>query len=392
VSAADPLARPPSGPLTGLRIVELAGIGPGPFCAMVLADFGAEVVRVDRADSVKGGDPASPPPLVFNRGRRSVGVDLKHPDGVAAVLRMVDQADALVEGFRPGVTERLGLGPDVCLARNPRLVYGRMTGWGQDGPYAPTAGHDINYIALAGALHPIGRHGERPVPPLNLIGDFGGGGMLVALGICAALVEAGRSGRGQVIDAAMVDGAALLTTMIHGFLAMGMWTDERGSNSLDGAAHYYDTYETSDGRYVSVGSIEPQFYAELLRLTGLTDDPDFAQPADRSQWGALKERLAAVFKTRTRAEWCELMEGTDVCFAPVLSLTEAPRHPHNVTRETFVDVAGICQPAPAPRFSRTPAAIQRPPAHNGQHTDEVLADWGFTPAEIDGLREAGAVR
>ncbi len=392
MSAADPLARPPSGPLTGLRIVELAGIGPGPFCAMVLADFGAEVVRVDRADSVKGGDPASPPPLVFNRGRRSVGVDLKHPDGVAAVLRLVDQADALVEGFRPGVTERLGLGPDVCLARNPRLVYGRMTGWGQEGPYAPTAGHDINYIALAGALHPIGRHGERPVPPLNLIGDFGGGGMLVALGICAALVEAGRSGRGQVIDAAMVDGAALLTTMIHGFLAMGMWTDERGSNSLDGAAHYYDTYETSDGRYVSVGSIEPQFYAELLRLTGLTDDPGFAQPADRSQWGALKERLAAVFKTRTRAEWCELMEGTDVCFAPVLSLTEAPRHPHNVTRETFVDVAGICQPAPAPRFSRTPAAIQRPPAHNGQHTDEVLADWGFTPAEIAGLREAGAVR
>jgi alpha-methylacyl-CoA racemase len=384
--------RPASGPLTGLRVVELAGIGPGPFCGMVLADFGAEVIRVDRAGSVRGGDPASPPPHIYNRGRRSIGVDLKHPDGVAAVLRLVDRADALIEGFRPGVTERLGLGPDVCMARNPRLVYGRMTGWGQEGPYAPTAGHDINYIALAGALHPIGRRGQGPVPPLNLLGDFGGGGMLLALGVCAALVEAGRSGKGQVVDAAMVDGAALLTTMIHAFLAMGIWTDERGVNSLDGAAHFYDAYQTADGHYISIGSIEPQFYAELLRLTGLTDDPEFAKPQDREQWPALKERLAAVFKTKTRAEWCELMEGTDVCFAPVLSLTEAPHHPHNVARATFVDVAGIAQPAPAPRFSRTPGAIQRPPAHDGQHTDEALADWGFTTEEISTLREAGAVK
>jgi alpha-methylacyl-CoA racemase len=359
---------------------------------MVLSDFGAEVVRVDRASGVRGGDPAVPPPHVYNRGRRSIGVDLKHPEGVEAVLRMVDDADALIEGFRPGVTERLGLGPDVCLGRNPRLVYGRMTGWGQDGPYAPTAGHDINYIALAGALHPIGRHGDGPVPPLNLVGDFGGGGMLLALGVCAALVEAGRSGKGQVVDAAMVDGAALLTTMIHAFLALGIWTDERGANSLDGAAHFYDAYETADGKYVSVGSIEPQFYAELMRLTGLTGDPAFADQGNRTQWPALKDRLAAVFKTKTRAEWCELMEGTDVCFAPVLSLREAPEHPHNVARGTFVDVAGIPQPAPAPRFSRTPAAVQRPPAHDGQHTDEVLGEWGFASEEIAKLRQSGAVR
>ncbi len=389
---ASAFTRPPSGPLTGLRIVELSGIGPAPFCAMVLADYGAEVVRVDRASGVRGGDPAGPPPHVYNRGRRSIAVDLKHPEGAGAVLRVVDRADALIEGFRPGVTERLGLGPDVCLARNPRLVYGRMTGWGQDGPYAPTAGHDINYIALAGALHPIGRHGQGPVPPLNLIGDFGGGGMLLALGVCAALLEAGRSGKGQVVDAAMVDGAALLTTMIHAFLALGIWTDERGVNSLDGAAHYYDAYETADGKYVSVGSIEPQFYAELLRLTGLTDDPGFARRDDRGEWPVLKERLAAVFKTKTRAEWCELMEGTDVCFAPVLSLREAPLHPHNVARGTFVDVAGIVQPAPAPRFSRTPAAIQRPPAHDGQHTEEVLGDWGFSADEVEKLRQSGAVR
>jgi alpha-methylacyl-CoA racemase len=388
----QPLVRPPSGPLTGVRVIELSGIGPAPFCAMVLSDFGAEVVRVDRASGVRGGDPAVPPPHVYNRGRRSIGVDLKHPEGVGAVLRMVDDADALIEGFRPGVTERLGLGPDVCLSRNPRLVYGRMTGWGQDGPYAPTAGHDINYIALAGALHPIGRRGGGPVPPLNLVGDFGGGGMLLALGVCAALVEAGRSGKGQVVDAAMVDGAALLTTMIHAFLALGIWTDERGANSLDGAAHFYDAYETADGKYVSVGSIEPQFYAELLRLTGLTGDPAFADPGNRAQWPALKDRMAAVFKTRTRDEWCALMEGTDVCFAPVLSLREAPQHPHNVARGTFVEVGGIPQPAPAPRFSRTPAAVQRPPAHDGQHTDEVLVDWGFSSEEIAKLHDSGAVR
>lgn len=381
-----------TGPLAGLRVVELAGIGPGPFAAMVLADFGAEVVRVDRAGSVRGGDPEAPPPLLWDRGRRSIGVDLKHPDGVETVLRLVDQADAFIEGFRPGVAERLGLGPDVCCGRNARLVYGRMTGWGQQGPYAPTAGHDINYIALAGALEPIGRAGEPPVPPLNLIGDFGGGGMLLALGVCAALVEAGRSGKGQVIDAAMVDGAALLTTMIHSFRAMGSWSDERGTNLLDTGAHFYDVYETADGKYVSIGSIEPQFYAELLRLTGLSDDADFGHQMDRAAWPALKERLKVVFKSRTRAQWCEVMEGTDVCFAPVLSMAEAPDHPHIRDRGTFTEVAGIVQPAPAPRFSRTPASIQRPPSHPGQHTDEVLTEWGFGAEELDSLRTSGAVR
>jgi len=385
-------ARPASGPLSGVRIIELAGIGPGPFCAMALADMGADVIRVDRAGSVRGGDPASPPPTIWDRGRRSIGVDLKNPEGVGVVLRLVEEADALIEGFRPGVTERLGIGPDTCLDRNPRLVYGRMTGWGQDGPYASAAGHDINYIALAGALEPIGRRGEAPVPPLNLVGDFGGGGMLLALGVCAALVDAGRSGEGQVVDAAMVDGAALLTTMFHAFRAMGAWNPERGTNLLDTGAHFYDVYETADHRYVSVGAIEPQFYAELLQRTGLVDDPDFAVQMDRARWPHLKDKIAAVFATRTRDEWCELMEHTDVCFAPVLSLGEAPLHPHNVARGTFTEVAGVVQPAPAPRFSRTPGAIQRPPAHAGQHTDEALADWGFGADEVARLRDVGAVR
>jgi len=383
---------PASGPLVGVRAVELAGIGPGPFAGMVLADFGADVVRIDRAAAVRHGDPAAPPPTVWDRGRRSIAVDLKHPDGVAAVLRLAEQADVFIEPFRPGVAERLGVGPDDCLARNPRLVYGRMTGWGQDGPYAPTAGHDINYISLAGALDPIGRAGGAPVPPLNLVGDFGGGGMLLALGVCAALVEVARSGRGQVVDAAMVDGAALLTTMFHGFRAMGVWQDERGTNNLDTGAHFYDVYETSDGRYVSIGSIEPQFYEELLRLTGLADDPAFTAQNDRSRWPELKERMAEVFRTRTRDEWCSIMEGTDVCFAPVLSLGEAPGHPHNRARATFSEVAGIVQPSPAPRFSRTPPAIQRPPAHAGQHTTEALLDWGLSADEVAKLRESGAVR
>ena len=381
-----------SGPLSGIKVVELAGIGPAPFAAMVLADMGADVVRVDRADRVHGGDPAKPPAAIWDRGRRSVGVDLKHPEGVAAVLRLAASADALIEGFRPGVAERLGVGPDVCLAGNPRLVYGRMTGWGQDGPYAPTAGHDINYIALSGSLHPIGRRGEAPLPPLNLIGDFGGGGMLLALGVCAALLEAGRSGQGQVVDAAMVDGSAQLATMIHGMRAMGVWADERGTNTLDTGAHFYEVYETADHEYVSIGSIEPQFYAELLRLTGLEGDPGFAAQLDRDRWPELKERLADVFATKTRAEWCALMEGTDVCFAPVLSMAEAPAHPHNVARGTFTEVAGVMQPAPAPRFSRTPSAVQRPPAWAGQHTDEALADWGLPADEVASLREAGAIR
>lgn len=379
------------GPLAGVKVVEIAGIGPGPFAAMMLSDMGAEVIRVDRAQAVRGGDPSAPPADALNRGRRSMGVDLKNPEGLAVVLDLVESADALIEGFRPGVAERLGIGPDDCLARNPRLVYGRMTGWGQSGPYAHTAGHDINYIALAGALDPIGRAGGPPVPPLNLVGDFGGGGLLLAYGLVCALLETSRSGEGQVVDAAMVDGSAVLTTMFHAFTAMGIWNPERGTNLLDTGAHFYDTYETSDGGYVAIGSIEPQFYAELLRLTGLDQDADFAAQMDRSRWPELTDRLAEVFRTKTRDEWCEIMEGTDVCFAPVLSITEAPQHPHNVERGTFVEVAGVTQPAPAPRFSRTTAEIQRPPSHAGQHTDELLGELGYDADRIEALRSAGAV-
>jgi alpha-methylacyl-CoA racemase len=379
-----------AGPLSGVRIVELAGIGPGPFAAMLLSDMGADVLRVDRAQGRLPGTPGDPPKDLLNRGRRSVAVDLKRPDGVETVLRLVEKADALVEGFRPGVTERLGLGPDACLARNPRLVYGRMTGWGQEGPLAQAAGHDINYIALAGALHGIGRRGEAPVPPLNLVGDFGGGGMFLAFGVACALIERERSGRGQVVDAAMVDGAALLMTLMHGMRAMGFWSDERGENLLDTGAHFYEVYETKDGKYVSVGSIEPQFYAELLKHTGLEGE-DLPRQMDRSQWSALKERLAAIFRTKTRDEWCAIMEGSDVCFAPVLDMGEAPKHPHNRHRGTFVEVAGVTQPGPAPRFSRTPGEISRPPCWAGQHSQEALADWGFAAEEIERLRQAKAI-
>jgi alpha-methylacyl-CoA racemase len=378
------------GPLAGIKIVELAGIGPGPYGAMLLADLGADVVRIDRSGNVTGGDPDNPPADITNRSRRSVGVDLKHPDGVATVLDLVAGADALIEGFRPGVMERLGLGPEVCLERNPKLVYGRMTGWGQEGPYASTAGHDINYIALAGVLEPLGRAGEQPTPPINLVGDFGGGGMMLAFGICAALLEAQRSGQGQVVDAAMIDGAASLMTMTWSFRHMGMWHDERGTNLLDTGAHFYDTYETADGRYVSIGSIEPQFYAELLRLTGLEGE-ELPWQHDRSQWPALKERFAAIFRSKTRDEWCELMEGTDVCFAPVLAMDEAPQHPHIAQRGTFTEVAGLTQPAPVPRFSRTPGGVSRPPAHAGQHTDEALADWGLAADVVAARRAAGAI-
>jgi len=383
-----------AGPLQGYKIVELAGIGPGPFAGMMLSDMGAEVVRVDRAQSVREGAGA-PVSDVLGRGRRSIGVDLKHPQGRETVLRLVAGADAVIEGFRPGVTERLGVGPEDCLARNPRLIYGRMTGWGQDGPYASSAGHDINYIALSGTLSMIGRAGESPVPPLNLIGDFGGGGMLLAFGVVCALLEMTRSGRGQVIDAAMVDGAALLAAMIHGLRAAGMW-GERGTNLLDTGAWYYEVYETADGGYVSFGSIEPQFVAELLRITGLADDVDGRGPLpmqnDQSSWPAMKERVAALVKTKTRHEWCELLEGSDACFAPVLSAEEAPSYPHNKQRGTFVDVAGVLQPAPAPRFSRTVAEIAGPPTAAGTETDQVLADWGFEDSEISQLREVGAIR
>jgi alpha-methylacyl-CoA racemase len=379
-----------AGPLEGIRIVEIAGIGPGPFCGMMLADLGAEVLRVDRAEAARQPRRPGPNQDFLARGRHSIAVDLKHERGVDVVLRLVERADALIEGFRPGVMERLGLGPDVCLGRNPRLVYGRMTGWGQDGPLAKAAGHDLNYIALTGALHAIGRPDSPPPPPLNLVGDFGGGGLLLAYGIVCALLERGRSGKGQVVDAAMVDGASALMAIIYGAHAAGWWQDERMSNMLDGGAHFYDCYETQDGKYVSIGSIEPQFYRELLEKTGLAGE-DLPHQMDRSGWPKLKERLAAVFKTKTRDQWCEIMEGSDVCFAPVLSLTEAPEHPHLRARGTFVDVDGAQQPGPAPRFSRTPGRIERLGPHPGEHTDAALEAWGFAGEEVSALRDAGAI-
>ncbi len=374
------------GPLEGVRVVEIAGIGPGPFCAMLLADMGADVVRVDRPAA----EDSPGLPQLLGRGRRSLVVDLKHERGAEVVLRLAADADALIEGFRPGVAERLGIGPDVCLARNPRLVYGRMTGWGQDGPLRHAAGHDIDYIAVAGALHPIGQQGRAPVPPLNLLGDYGGGGLLLAFGIACGLLEARRSGQGQVIDAAIVDGAALLTTMVHELAPLGLWNERRGTNLLDGGAPFYGVYETADGEHMAVGALEPKFYAELLGRLGL-DAGDLPAPADRARWPQLRERLAAVFRTRTRAEWCELLEGSDACVAPVLRPSEAPAHRHNLERGTFVPVGGSPQPAPAPRFSRTPPTPPSPPPAPGQHTDEVLAAWGFDAAEIAGLRAAGAV-
>ena len=379
------------GPLEGITIIELAGIGPGPFCAMMLADMGADVIRIDRAGAVKGGDPDQPPMDTLTRNRRSIGIDLKNPDGVEAVLKMVEGADGLIEGFRPGVTERLGLGPDDCAARNPKLVYGRMTGWGQDGPYAQAAGHDINYIALAGALEPIGRAGGPPHPPLNLVGDFGGGGMYLAFGMVCGILEAQRSGQGQVVDAAMVDGAASLINMFWGMRASGMWKPERGTNLLDTGSHFYDVYECADGTYISIGSIEPQFYAELLEKSGLGEQDDLANQMDRDRWPEMKQRVADIFKSRTRDEWCAIMEHSDVCFAPVLSPEEAVQHPHNVARGTFVEVAGLTQAGPAPRFSRTAPEITRPAPHPGQHTDEILGQFGFGDDDIAKLHDTGAV-
>ena len=374
------------GPLDGVRVVEIAGIGPGPFCAMLLADMGAEVVRVDRPETAGGAGW----PALMSRGRRSVVVDLKHERGAEVVLRLVEHADALLEGFRPGVAERLGIGPDDCLARNPRLVYGRMTGWGQDGPLRHAAGHDIAYIALAGALHPIGEPGGAPVPPLNLLGDFGGGGMLLAFGIACGLVEARRSGQGQVVDAAIVDGAALLTTSIHEMVTLGLWEERRGANLLDGGAPYYGVYETSDGEHMAVGALEPRFYGELLDKLGLRPD-ELPPQADRERWPELRERLEAVFRTRTRAEWTDVFEGSDACVAPVLGLSEARAHPHNRARGTFMLVDGSPQPAPAPRFSRTAPEPPAPPPVPGQHTDEVLSSGGFDAEEIASLRAAGAI-
>ncbi len=357
-----------AGPLAGLKIIEIAGIGPGPFAGMMLADHGAEVIRVERP----GVNLAAQSRDVLSRSRRIVTADLKSPEGLAFVRDLVSSADGLIEGFRPGVMERLGLGPDVLLADNPRLVYGRMTGWGQDGPYAASAGHDINYIALAGVLHGFGPANGKPVAPINLVGDFGGGGMMLAFGMVSALWHVKAGGAGQVIDCAMTEGAAVLMSMMRGFVAQGHWRDERGVNILDGAAHFYDSYETADGEYVSIGSIEPQFYRQLREVLGLTQDAAFDEQMNPAAWPALKDRLAAVFKTRTRDEWCALMEGTDICFAPVLSMTEATAHPHNIARGAFVTVDGVVQPAPAPRYSATPTATPRP--SSSDETAAILAE------------------
>jgi len=361
------------GPLSGIKIIEFAGIGPAPFCGMLLSDLGADVVRIDRAGKSRPGNPVD----VMSRGRRSIALDLKNAGDVETALKLIEKADALIEGYRPGVLERLGLGPDVVLARNPKLVYGRMTGWGQTGALSHAAGHDLNYIAITGALHAMGCADRRPRPPLNLVGDYGGGALYLAFGLMAGILNVKNGGEGQVIDCAMSDGAASLATMFYGMKAMGMWTDEREANLLDGGAHFYDTYACSDGKWVSIGSIEPQFYALLLEKTGITD-PAFQAQMDRSKWPELKAKMIAVMKTKTRDEWCEIMEGTDICFAPVLSLSEAPNYKHNVDRGTFVEIEGVVQPAPAPRFSKTPGAIQSLPAGIGEHGDEILSDWGVS--------------
>ena len=375
-----------AGPLTGLKVIEMVGLGPAPFCAMLLADMGAEVIRVQRPGQALGERARFD---VLGRGRRAIALDLRQSEGVETLLQLLEGADALIEGFRPGVMERLGLGPEQCLQRNPKLVYGRMTGWGQSGPLAQAAGHDINYIALAGALHAIGRPGEKPVVPHNYIGDFGGGGMLLGFGLLCALLEAQRSGKGQVVDAAMTDGTALLSAMMYGFRAGGRLSDERGANLLDGGAHFYDTYACADGRFIALGAIEPQFYAELLQRCGI-DDPQFQQQMDPRQWPQLKAKLTALFLQRSRAQWCELLEGSDACFAPVLDWAEAAQHPHNRERGTYLELDGVLQPAPAPRFSRTPAA--KPTQASGEPQSEaVLRDWGLSDARIADLQQAGVI-
>ena len=376
-------------PLEGHRVVELAGIGPGPFACTILADLGCEVIRIDR---LAGRCNALPDEIVNLgvRGRTTIAMDLKSSEGQEVARSLIDSADILLEGFRPGVAERLGIGPERFENSNPGLVYVRLTGWGQEGPYAGMAGHDINYIGLSGALHAIGRDGQVPVPPLNLVGDFGGGGMLLAFGMVCGLLEASQSGRGQVIDSAMTDGSAILTTFIHGLKAMGAWSTDRSANLLDTGAPFYDAYETADGRYITIGSIEPQFYSQLLAKLGW-DDLDLDAQHSKATWPDLRSRLTSTFKSRTRDEWVALLEGSDVCFSPVLSMDEAPRHPHNIARQTFVEVAGITQPAPAPRFSRTPGEATPPPAP-GRDTDEVLAEAGLQVREISSLRESGAIR
>lgn len=374
-----------SGPLVGVRIVEFAGIGPGPFCGMLLADLGADVVRIDRAESAGRGHPD-----LANRGKRSIAVDLKKPEGVEAALSLIEKADGLIEGFRPGVMERLGVGPDVVLKRNPRLVYGRMTGWGQTGPWSQMAGHDIDYIALTGALHTMGRKDEPPAPPLNLVGDFGGGALYLAFGLLAGIIEAKSSGKGQVVDCAMIDGAASLMTMFYNMKAVGMWSAERDSNLLDGGAHFYDTYTCADGKWLAVGSIEPQFHAELVKGLGLPADT-FGMYMDRTKWPEFSQRIAEVVKTKTRDEWMKVFDGTDACIAPVLSMDEAPQHPHNAERKTFVEAFGVIQPNAAPRFSRTAGAVNGAPAMAGKHSAHVLESWGIAADQREAFLKAGAV-
>jgi alpha-methylacyl-CoA racemase len=376
------------GPLNGMTVIELGGIGPGPMAGMMLADMGAEVIRVERSLDL----PRFQRRDASFRGKKSVVIDLKSAPGVEVLLRLLERADVMIDPYRPGVLERVGLAPDVCLARNPRLVYGRITGWGQQGPLARAAGHDINYVALTGALHAIGRAGEPPVPPLNLLGDMGGGGMLLAFGIVCALLESRISGRGQVIDAAMIDGAALLMWMVHSLQAAGLWNGkQRGVNLLDGGAPFYDTYQTSDGKHIAIGALEPRFYAELIGRIG-ADRAQFANPDDRSRWPELKAQLARVFKTRTRDEWCQVLEGTDACFAPVLSILEAPEHPHHRARGTYTSIDGFAQPAPAPRFSRTAGEIRHGQRRPGADGHDVLASAGFSRDEIIALHETNVVQ
>ena len=379
-----------AGPLEGIRVVEMAGIGPTPSCVMMLADMGADVIRVDRPPSGPKGTFDEMKRNVTDRGRRSVALDMKLPGAADAVLRLIEGADALVEGFRPGVMERLGLGPDACLARNPRLVYGRLTGWGQTGPLAPLAGHDINYIAISGALYAMGHADRPPIPPLHLVGDMGAGAMMLAFGLVCGLLEAKRSGIGQVVDAAICDGAASLTTVYHGLLSQRQWSNRRESNMLDGGAPFYRCYETADAKYIAIGPIESQFYKILLERCQI-DDPMFAEQWNVACWPEMREKLAQLFRTRTRSEWCKLLEGIDACFAPVLDFAEAPSHPHNKARGTFVEIDGVLQPAPAPRFSRTPGEAGSAAIAIGQHSEEVLLQAGFTAADVARLTADGTV-
>ncbi len=376
-----------TGPLEGVRVIEFAGLGPGPFCGMMLADHGAEVIRIDRLGA--RGLITSPEKEIMNRSRKSLAIDLKAPEGLALTRRLCQSADAVIEGFRPGVMERLGLGPDVLTSENAKLVYGRMTGWGQDGPYAHTAGHDINYIALSGALHASGRAGQRPTPSMNLVGDFGGGGLMLAFGLVAAILNARTTGQGQVIDCAMTEGSAVLMTMIYSLHGQGIWSDDRGVNLLDTGSHFYDTYETADEKFIAIGPVEPQFYKTLLALIGLADDPDFASQNDRTLWPRLKAKLETHFRSKTRQEWCAILEGSDACFAPVMSLGEAPVHPHNAARGAFIEVNGVVQPAPAPRYSRTVTADPVAMQTGLEGLAPQLMKLGYSADQIDNLRSRG---